>query len=170
LRGLAAPLLRLSFRVLSCRPVGEDEDAVRADLLRVHELHGLRLFRIPEETLAFAHDDRENHQAVLVDEIAYLVPVRRAKPYPQLFSRLPDKPESGFGDVLLPFVLGRQDAKEQIVRGVLYPRVVESSSHVYGNVLGSSEADYSRGRERPEKMAERGVISYLTLHVWSQEL
>ncbi len=71
LQGLAAPLLRRSFRFLSCGPVGEDEDAVRADLLRVHELHGLRLFRVREEMLTFAHDDREDHRAVLVDEIVF---------------------------------------------------------------------------------------------------
>src|SRR5829696_2060964 len=70
-RGLAAPLSTPSVLPLPFlpAPVGEDEDAVRTDLLRVHELQGLRLFRVPEKTLAFAHDDREDHQAVLIDEI-----------------------------------------------------------------------------------------------------
>lgn len=47
----AVGFLRTPLLVLR-RAVREDEDAVRADRLRVHELQGLRLFRVPEEALA----------------------------------------------------------------------------------------------------------------------
>ena len=39
----------MSFRFLSYRPVGEDEDAVRTDLLRVHEPQIPRFPHVPEE-------------------------------------------------------------------------------------------------------------------------
>src|SRR5215210_3574647 len=68
--GAAVSWLRyLSFRFLFRRPVGEDEDAVRTDRLRVHEPHGPRLSHVLEEAFAWPDDDREDHQAVLVDEI-----------------------------------------------------------------------------------------------------
>ena len=59
----------MSFRFLSYRPVGEDEDAVRTDLLRVHEPQIPRFPHVPEEALAFPHDYGVYHQAVLVDEV-----------------------------------------------------------------------------------------------------
>src|SRR5207237_8474412 len=50
-------------------PVGEDDDAVRADGFRGGEVQRLRLTRVLEEALAGAQNDREDHQAVLVDEV-----------------------------------------------------------------------------------------------------
>ena len=57
------------FRFLSYRPAGEYEDAVRTDLLRVHEPQFPRFPHVPEEALAFPHDYGVDHQAVLVDEV-----------------------------------------------------------------------------------------------------
>ena len=69
LSGLATGGAGVFFRFLLYRPVGEDEDAVRTDLLRVHEPQIPRFPHVPEGALAFPQDYGVDHQAVLVDEV-----------------------------------------------------------------------------------------------------
>src|SRR6266540_669406 len=53
----------------SLRLVGLDDDAVRADRLRLHQAQGGRLASLLEQALPTAQDDGEDHQPVLVDQV-----------------------------------------------------------------------------------------------------
>src|SRR5215208_417224 len=66
--------------LLPRRPrVREDDDAVGPDLLRLRELQGGEVTSVAEQTLPFSEDDREHHQAVLVDEILLLQRVHKLR-------------------------------------------------------------------------------------------
>jgi hypothetical protein len=88
---------------LSYRPVGEDEYAVRADLLRVHEPQIPRLPHVPEEALAFPYDDGADHQPVLVDEVVFhqrpcYLPAAEDE---EVLTLLPLQPSDSLGEVTL---------------------------------------------------------------------
>src|SRR5215211_4867810 len=71
---LLGHLLLTSFsRIVRVRrrarqPAGEVEDA-RTEDFRAHQFQDLRIDRVLEEPLAFAHDYGEDHEPVLVDEV-----------------------------------------------------------------------------------------------------
>jgi hypothetical protein len=61
-------MLVVKDRPSICGFVGEDEDAVRTHRLGVDEAQLLLRNTALEQTLPCAQDDREDHQAVLIDE------------------------------------------------------------------------------------------------------